>query len=138
MLELKIMNSIYFHFFLLLYFISLFGTQGWVCTAVTNYHTIQSQVMVTQSHVTEEHGKFQNNDVILHVNSIQYTYPLRQARFSIAQTIVRHSSHWGKSPQDGLGNEWTCGTILASAYMLCHLSTIWSQLQIIGRSPRWE
>jgi len=28
-----------------------------------------------------------------------------------------------KSLWDGLGDVWTCGTTLASAYMLCHLST---------------
>jgi len=44
----------------------------------------------------------------------------------------------GESPQDGLGDVWTCGTTLASAYMLCHLSAVWSQLQMKGRSPRWE
>jgi len=27
-----------------------------------------------------------------------------------------------KSPQDRLGDMWTCGTTLASAYILCHLS----------------
>ena len=52
--------------------------------------------------------------------------------------VVRHSSHWGGSPWNGLGNEWTCGMTLASAYVLCHLSTVWSQLQMMGRSLRWE
>jgi len=28
----------------------------------------------------------------------------------------------GESPQDRLGDMWTCGTTLASAYILCHLS----------------
>ena len=32
----------------------------------------------------------------------------------------------GESPQDGLKDMQTCGTILASAYMLHYLSTIWS------------
>jgi len=31
----------------------------------------------------------------------------------------------GESPQDGLRDVWTHGTILASAYVLCHLSTMW-------------
>jgi len=35
---------------------------------------------------------------------------------------VRHGSHWGGSLQDGLGDEQTCGTTLASAYVLCCLS----------------
>jgi len=44
----------------------------------------------------------------------------------------------GESLQDGLGVVWTCGTTLASAYMLCHLSATWSQLQMIERSPSWK
>ena len=32
--------------------------------------------------------------------------------------------------RDGLGDEQTCGTTLASAYVLCHLSAVWLQLQI--------
>jgi len=53
-------------------------------------------------------------------------------------TIVRHSSHQGGSLQNGLRGEQTCGTTLASAYVLHHLSAAWSQLQIKGRSPRWK
>jgi len=44
----------------------------------------------------------------------------------------------GESPWDRLGDVWTCGMTLASAYVLCHLSATWSQLQIRGRSPKWE
>jgi len=51
---------------------------------------------------------------------------------------VRHGSHWSRSLQDGLGDEWTCGTTLASAYVLCYLSATWSQLQMMGRSSRWK
>ena len=36
--------------------------------------------------------------------------------------IVRHGSHWSGSPQNELGDEQTCGIILASAYVLHHLS----------------
>jgi len=43
-----------------------------------------------------------------------------------------------ESLQDGLRVVQTCGIILASAYMLCHLSAMWSQLQIVGKSLRWE
>ena len=32
---------------------------------------------------------------------------------------VRHGSHQGESPQNELRDERTCGTTLASAYMLC-------------------
>ena len=51
----------------------------------------------------------------------------------IIQKIVRRGSHWGGSPQNRLGDEWTCGTTLASAYVLCRLSATWSQLQIKER-----
>ena len=51
---------------------------------------------------------------------------------------VRHGSHQGGSPQDGLRDERTCGMTLASAYVLCRLSAVWSQLQIMGRSSRWK
>ena len=49
--------------------------------------------------------------------------------------IVRHSSHQGRSLQNVLRDEWTCGTTLASAYVLRCLSATWSQLQIKERSP---
>jgi len=38
---------------------------------------------------------------------------------------VRHGSHQGGSPWNGLGGEQTCGMTLASAYVLCHLSAAW-------------
>ena len=37
-------------------------------------------------------------------------------------TVVRRSSHRGESPQNGLGDEWTCEMTLALAYVLCCLS----------------
>jgi len=46
---------------------------------------------------------------------------------------VRHGSYWGRSLQNGLGDEQTCGTTLASAYMLCCLSAAWLQLQMKER-----
>jgi len=52
--------------------------------------------------------------------------------------IVRYGSHQGGSPQNRLGDEWTCGMTLALAYVLCCLSAAWSQLQMLGRSLRWE
>jgi len=55
-----------------------------------------------------------------------------------SDNTVRHGSYWGESPQDGLGDEQTCGTILASAYVLCRLSAAWSQLQIKGRKSEWK
>jgi len=42
----------------------------------------------------------------------------------------------GESPQEGLRDVWTCGMTLASAYVLHCLSAMWSQLQIIERSPK--
>ena len=53
-------------------------------------------------------------------------------------TVVRHSSHWGGSPQNRLGDEWTCGTTLASAYVLRHLSAAWLQLQMKERKSEWK
>ena len=53
-------------------------------------------------------------------------------------TSVKCSSHQGRSLQNELGDEWTCKTTLASAYVLHYLSATWSQLQMMGRSPRWE
>ena len=52
--------------------------------------------------------------------------------------IVRHSSHQGGSPQNKLGDKWTCGMTLASAYVLCHLSAVQLQLQIKGRKFKWK
>ena len=52
--------------------------------------------------------------------------------------IVRRGLHWGGSLQDGLRDEQTCGTTLASAYMLHCLPVMWSQLQMMGRSLGWE
>ena len=35
-----------------------------------------------------------------------------------SDNTVRRGSYWGGSLQDGLGDEQTCGTTLALAYML--------------------
>ena len=51
---------------------------------------------------------------------------------------VRRGSHRGGSPQDVLGDEQTCGTTLASAYVLRRLSAAWSQLQMKERESEWE
>jgi len=55
-----------------------------------------------------------------------------------SDNTVRRGSHWGGSLQDGLGDEWTCGMTLASAYVLCHLSAMWLQLQIKRRKSEWK
>ena len=55
-----------------------------------------------------------------------------------SDNTVRCGSHRGGSPQDGLGDEQTCRTTLASAYVLHCLSAMWLQLQMMGRSPRWK
>jgi len=39
--------------------------------------------------------------------------------------------------RNGLGDEQTCGTTLASAYVLRHLSATWSQLQMKGGKSKW-
>ena len=52
--------------------------------------------------------------------------------------VVRRGSHWGGSPQNGLGDEWTCGTTLASAYVLRRLSAAWSQLQMKKEKSKWK
>ena len=51
---------------------------------------------------------------------------------------VRCGSHRGGSPQNGLGDEQTCGTTLASAYVLHCLSAVWSQLQMKERKSKWK
>ena len=53
-----------------------------------------------------------------------------------SDNTVRRGSHQGESPQDGLRDERTCGTTLASAYVLRRLSAAWSQLQMMRRSLR--
>jgi len=50
-----------------------------------------------------------------------------------SDNTVRIGSHRGESPQDRLGDEQTCGTTLASAYVLRRLSAAWSQLQMKER-----
>jgi len=62
----------------------------------------------------------------------------QQDESKIHHLIVRRSSHWGGSLQNGLRDEQTHGTTLASAYVLCHLSAAWSQLQMKRRKSEWE
>ena len=52
--------------------------------------------------------------------------------------LVMRGSHQGRSPQNGLRDEQTCGTTLASAYVLHRLSAAWSQLQMKERKSEWE
>ena len=52
--------------------------------------------------------------------------------------FVRRGSHQGGSPQNGLGDGWTCGMTLASAYVLHRLSATWSQLQMKERKSEWK
>ena len=40
--------------------------------------------------------------------------------------------------ENGLRDMQTCGTTLASAYVLCHLSAVWLQFQMGGKSSRWK
>ena len=55
-----------------------------------------------------------------------------------SDNTVRCGSLQGESPQNRLGDERTCGTTLASAYVLCRLSATWSQLQIKERKSEWK
>jgi len=55
-----------------------------------------------------------------------------------SDNTARHGSYWGGSPQNGLGDEWTYGTTLASAYVLHRLSAAWSQLQMKGGKSKWK
>ena len=58
---------------------------------------------------------------------------------SLHSALVSDMVHTrGESPQYELGDMQTCWMTLASAYVLCCLSAAWLQLQIIGRSLRWE
>jgi len=55
-----------------------------------------------------------------------------------SDNTVRRSSHRDGSPQNRLRDKRTCGTTLASAYVLCRLSAAWSQLQMKGRKSEWK
>ena len=55
-----------------------------------------------------------------------------------SDNTVRRGSHRGGSPQNGLRDERTCRMTLASAYVLCHLSATWSQLQMKERKSKWK
>jgi len=81
----------------------------------------------------ESHFELWNKEVVLQTELLRNNSRLGSL------IILSGAVHTGgKSLWDGLGDMQTCGTTLASAYVLCYLSTAWSQLQIIGRSPRWE
>ena len=58
---------------------------------------------------------------------------IKPVLISILHPYVRCGSHWGRSLENGLRDEQTCGTTLASAYVLCCLSAVWSQLQMKKR-----
>ena len=55
-----------------------------------------------------------------------------------SDNTVRRGSHQGGGLQNGLGGEQTCGTTLASAYVLRRLSAAWLQLQMKERESEWE
>jgi len=63
---------------------------------------------------------------------------VNQSILKVVYRLVRHGSHWGGSPQNGLGVEQTCGTTLASAYVLHRLSAAWLQLRMKERKSKWE
>ena len=55
-----------------------------------------------------------------------------------SDNTVRRSSYRGGSLQNVLGDERTCGTTLASAYVLRYLSATWVQLQMKERKSEWK
>jgi len=55
-----------------------------------------------------------------------------------SDNTVRRGSHQSGSPQNGLRDERTCRTTLASAYVLHCLSATWSQLQMKEKKSEWE
>ena len=55
-----------------------------------------------------------------------------------SDNTVRRGSHQGGVPQNGLGDEWTCGMTLASAYVLRCLSAAWLQLQMKEKKSEWK
>jgi len=77
MLELKVVNltfliffTILFYFLILILFLNLrleFSMISYM--TITKCHKI-SHVMIKQSHIIEEYRRFQNNNIILHVNGI--------------------------------------------------------------------
>ena len=56
--------------------------------------------------------------------------------YILLNITVRHSSHQGGSPQNRLGDEWTCGMTLASAYVLRHLSAACYELMSLESDNR--
>ena len=63
---------------------------------------------------------------------------MKNFSFQMFCNNVRCGSHRGGSPQNGLGDERTCGMTLASAYVLRCLSAVWSQLQMKERKSEWK
>jgi len=107
---------------------------------VVNVTSIEAELF-TMRYSINQATSFQGiSKIIIITDSIHLAkriFDLSLHSFQIHVT-VRCSSHWGGSLQNGLRDEWTCGMTLASAYVLHHLSAVWLQLQMMGRSPRWE
>jgi len=100
------------------------------CTkAITNIQDIRSSLTVKSSfaNILRKTGQI-----------CMIKLMLENAHQTISNDIVRRGSHWGGSPQNGLRDERTCGTTLASAYVLCRLSAAWSQLQMKKRKSEWK
>ena len=56
------------------------------------------------------------------IGKIKWLLQQHYSGWAIYCMLVRCGSYWGRSPQNGLGGERTCGMTLASAYVLHHLS----------------
>ena len=100
-------------------------------TTYTNVITAMENFIVSKKinyvYMTSSQSRFVLPNLSIAVNLSKYEKAL-------CFLYVRCSSHWGGSPQNVLGDGRTCGTTLASAYVLRHLSTAWSQLQMKERS----
>ena len=69
-------------------------------------------------------------------NSIKF--PIQTSLSYIYTTMISGMVHTGgESLLDRLKDVQTCRTTLVSAYILCHLSVMWLQFPIEGRSSKW-
>ena len=106
--------------------------KNYVTTSISHVHLHDSPVIKTIHYTV--------NILSTEAKLFAIIYGINQATYlsNINYIFVRCGSHQSESPQNGLRDEQTCGMTLASAYVLCHLSATWSQLQMMGRSPRWK
>ena len=113
---------------------SLVKYRNWLKSRENYLNSLQSDS--TAMGLMKDAIKFGQYEHIASIStSKEIWYHLHNIHITQCQS-VRHGSHWNGSLRNGLGDEQTCGTTLASAYVLCYLSAAWSQLQIMRRSLR--